>query len=132
MRDPAKMRFTDTHEWVAREGGLLVVGITDYAQMRLSDVTHVELPEPDDHHCEAGEDLGVLESLQSAMEYHAPVAGRVMAINNDLLVKPELVNTAPFGEGWLFKMKADDPSDMDGLMDFDEYDASLPEEEEEE
>ena len=132
MRDPADMRFTEAHEWVYVKGTTILVGLTEFAQQRLSDITHVEMPEPDDQHYEAREEVGVLESLQSSKDLHAPVSGRIVAINNELLAKPELVNMDPYGQGWLFEMKPDRMSDVEALMDLDEYEAGLPEDEDEE
>jgi len=131
MTDPAKLKFTETHEWVRVQGDRLRVGVSDFAQQKLSDIIHVDLPEPDDHHYEAGEEMCVLESLKTAADVHAPLSGIIVAINSSLLSKPELVNSDPYGDGWLVEMHADHADDVNGLADYDEYEASLPEEEEE-
>lgn len=131
MDDVTDLKFTGTHEWVRRKGSKIVVGITEYAQQRMSDITNVELPEPDDHHYEADEDMCVIESLRMATDCHAPVSGRIVAINTDLLAKPEIINSDPYGEGWLVEMAPDNADDIDSLMDSYEYEAGLPEEEEE-
>ena len=124
--EPSTLRFTETHEWVAVQGDTIRIGISEYWQDRLSDITHVELPEPDDHHYEEGEDMGVVESLEIAADFHAPLAGVIVAINSALLATPELINSDPYGAGWIAEMQPDNLSDVDDLLDFDEYDAALP------
>jgi glycine cleavage system H protein len=132
MREPVDYRFVPTHEWVRVEGEELVVGITEYAQQRLSDIIHVELPEPDEHHYEAHEDFITLESLKTALDFHAPTAGRIVAVNSELLSNPELINEDPYGEGWLVRMIPDNMDDLQNLLNYHEYEGGLPEEEEEE
>lgn len=129
MNDPASLKYTRTHEWVMAKGKKIVVGVTDFAQQSLSDITAVELPEPDDTRYEAGEELGVIESVKTSADFHAPVSGKITAINTELLSRPELINTDPFNRGWLIEMQPEKISDVFNLMDADEYDASLPEEE---
>jgi glycine cleavage system H protein len=130
--DPSELRFTDTHEWVkVKDRNTLIVGITDFSQMRLSDVTSVELPEPDDHHYDAREEISVIEALNSSAAFHAPVSGTIVATNTELLSQPELVNLDPYGSGWLVEMKPDNMADILNFMDVDEYEANLPEDEEE-
>lgn len=132
MRDPSDMRFTETHEWVWVKGATILVGLTDFGQQRYPDVTHVELPEPEEQHYEQGEEIAVIESLQASGDLHAPVSGRVVAVNNELLSKPELISQDPYGRGWIVEMKPDRMEDVDKLMDYDEYESGLPEEPEEE
>ena len=123
------LRFTANHCWVRDEGDLWVVGITDYAQEQMGDLTFVELPELDEH-VDADDEIAVVESVKSANSIFAPAAGKIVAINEALLEQPELVNQDPFGRGWLFKMKPDDPSGLENLLDTDAYKAFLPEEDE--
>ncbi|MCX7590304.1 MAG: glycine cleavage system protein GcvH [Kiritimatiellae bacterium] len=130
MADPANLRYTENHQWVEIRGSRIRVGLTEYGQERLSDITHVELPEPDDHHYEAHEEIGLVESLKMAAEFRAPVAGKIVAVNSDLFIKPELINQDPYGDGWLVEMIPDDMGDVKDLMDLDEYEAGVPEEEE--
>ena len=132
MIEPVDYRFTSNHEWVKVEAREIVVGVTDFVQQRLSDVIHVELPEPDDDHYEANEDVCMIESLKTASDVRAPVSGTITSVNNKLLSKPELINDDPYGEGWLYKMKPDHMRDVEELMTFAEYEENLPEEEEEE
>jgi glycine cleavage system H protein len=115
-----KVYYSKTHEWVRIEGGEAVIGISDYAQNRLSDVVLVELPL-------SGKDLkaGVaclfIETMTATEEVFAPVSGRVIARNEALEKKPELVNTDPFGEGWLLRVKLSAPAEVDCLMDAAAY-----------
>jgi glycine cleavage system H protein len=124
------LKLTATHEWVRKKAKTIVVGLTDFGQQLLSDVTGVELPEPDDVHYNVRDELGVIESVRTTVDFHAPVRGTVVKVNSELLANPELVNTDPFGKGWLVEMKPDDMAEVDELMDFDEYEASLPDEDE--
>ncbi len=121
----SEMRFTRAHCWVRLEGGQAVVGITDYAQEQMSELTFVELPEVGEE-VEAEDEVAVVESVKAANDVFAPVAGTVVAVNDALLEQPELVNQDPFGKGWLFKLKPADPADLDELLDADAYEAQLP------
>ena len=120
-----EMRFTRAHCWVRLEGGQAVVGITDYAQEQMSELTFVELPEVGEE-VDAEDEVAVVESVKAANDVFAPVAGTVVAVNEALLEQPELVNQDPFGKGWLFKLKPADPADLDELLDADAYEAQLP------
>ena len=121
----SEMRFTRAHCWVRLEGGQAVVGITDYAQEQMSELTFVELPEVGEE-VDAEDEVAVVESVKAANDVFAPVAGTVVAVNDALLEQPELVNQDPFGKGWLFKLKPADPADLDELLDADAYEAQLP------
>ncbi len=121
-----ELRFTPGHCWCRPEGEDIVVGITDFAQEQMSELTFVELPEVNEH-VHAEEEMAVVESVKAANDIYAPVDGTVTAVNELLTEQPELVNSDPFGKGWLFKMKPDDPAQVAALMDADEYEASLPE-----
>ncbi|MBT3295537.1 MAG: glycine cleavage system protein GcvH [Verrucomicrobia bacterium] len=126
MTEPADAKFAPTHEWVRIKGDELLLGASDYVPHHLDAIIHVELPEPDDHHYEAGEDFLVLESLEGAMDLHAPVAGTVIEVNNLLHHKPELINEDPYGAGWLLRMKPDNMKDVEHLMAYHEYEVGLP------
>ena len=115
-----KVRYTKTHEWVRIEGGEAVIGISDYAQSKLSDVVYVELP-PAGKELKAGAACLVIESVKAAEEVFAPVSGSVIARNEALEKKPELVNTDPFGEGWLVRVKLAAPAEAASLMDAAAY-----------
>lgn len=125
MNIPQDYRYTSSHEWVQVEGGVAVIGITDYAQSQLSDLTYLELPSEGDEF-NAGEEVAVLESVKAASDVYAPVSGVVVEVNDLLNDSPELVNTSPFGDGWLFKLKMKDPDELKDLLDSDEYEDILP------
>ena len=131
MDDLTAMKFTRSHEWALRKADTIIVGITDFAQHKLSDITGVELPEPDEHHYEAHEEMCVIESLKTAADCRAPVPGVITAINMSLMTRPELVNNDPYGQGWLVEMRPDNMADIDDLMDADRYEVMLPDEDEE-
>ena len=129
MSSPKELRYTKTHEWVRRDGNILTVGITDFAQEQLSDLTYVELPSPGDS-VTAQDEIAVVESVKAASDIYAPVSGTITEVNSVLIDQPELINSDPFGAGWMFKMEPDDPSEFDGLLDPDAYEEILPEDEE--
>jgi glycine cleavage system H protein len=129
MDDLINYRFTGSDEWIRPKGDRIVAGLSDYAQSRMGDIVHVELPEPDDHLFEADEDIGVIQSLSATLEFHAPVTGTITRINTELLSRPELVNADPYGEGWIIEMQPSDPSELDDLMDVHEYESELPDDE---
>jgi len=118
---PESLRYTKEHEWVrVEEDGLLVVGITDHAQDSLGDITFVDLPHPGNRFGN-GEVFGVVESVKAASDLFLPVLGEVVEVNDSLDASPEKVNTDPYGEGWMIKMKADDPDSIDSLLSAGEY-----------
>ncbi|MEJ2764035.1 glycine cleavage system protein GcvH [Photobacterium sp. MCCC 1A19761] len=118
---PSELKFTNTHEWVRPEGdGIYTVGITDHAQSMLGDMVFVELPEVDSE-TEAGEDCAVAESVKAASDIYAPLTGYVVAVNEELESSPELVNSDPYGDGWLFQIKVEDDSEFADLLDADNY-----------
>lgn len=128
MDTPRNLKYTNSHEWVRVEGKQVVVGITDFAQDQLSDLTYVELPTVGDSFS-GQEEVAVVESVKAASDVYAPISGTITAVNNALLDRPELINTDPYGEGWLFKMTPDDPTELESLMDAEQYDQSMPDEE---
>ena len=118
------LRFTKDHEWVRLEGGVATVGITDHAQEALGDVVFVELPEPG-REVEEGEACAVVESVKAASDVYSPLTGRVTEVNNAIVDDPALVNRAPDGEGWFFKLALADEAAFAGLMDAAGYKAFL-------
>ena len=120
MNVPSDRRYRDTHEWAKLEDGLVVVGITDYAQGELGDVVYVELSEVG-REVEAGEAVAVIESVKTASDIYAPVSGEIVAVNEALSEHPEKVNEDPYGEGWLFKIKPKDPAELEVLLDAEAY-----------
>ncbi len=119
---PKELRYLKTHEWARAEGDVVVVGISDHAQDALGDVVYVELPEVGAQ-CQAGDEIAVVESVKAASDIYAPVSGTVVAVNNRLEESPELVNEAPYGDGWFFRIKASDPTAIEGLLDAPAYQA---------
>ena len=111
--------YTKTHEWLSVEGKSVTVGITDFAQSQLGDVVFLELPSPG-RKLEAGESFGVVESVKAASDLYAPVAGRVAAVNDKLASMPELINSDPYGDGWILKLEMTGELPKD-LMDEDAY-----------
>jgi glycine cleavage system H protein len=112
---PDDLRYAKSHEWVRLAEGVATVGITDHAQHELTDVVFVELPAVG-RKVRAGEACAVVESVKTASDIYAPVGGEVVAVNGDLPGNPALVNTAPFGEGWFFKIKVSAAAEVESLL----------------
>ena len=124
---PADLKYASTHEWVRDEGdGTFTIGISEHAQDLLGDMVFVELPDVGDK-VEMGDDIAVAESVKAASDIYAPLSGEVIAVNEDLEDSPETVNNDPYGDGWLFKVKADDSAELSNLLDADAYEASIDE-----
>jgi glycine cleavage system H protein len=115
-----EVRYSDQHEWIRVEGEIGTVGISDFAQSQLGDVVFVDLPEVGKV-IGQGEEAAVVESVKAASEIYSPVGGEVIEINEALVAEPGTVNDAAEGEGWFFKLKLADPSELDDLMDDDDY-----------
>ena len=113
-------RFAKSHEWAHAEGGIATVGISDYAQKEISDIVFVELPKAGAQ-VEQGKPCAVIESVKAAADFFAPVSGAVVAVNAAIVDNPALVNQAPHGDGWFFKIKLSKPAELAGLMDFATY-----------
>ncbi|MFI5606801.1 glycine cleavage system protein GcvH [Amycolatopsis sp. NPDC051903] len=123
MTTPEELRYTEEHEWVAtREGALVRVGITEYAQDQLGDVVFVDLPEVGKQ-VGSGDVFGEVESTKSVSELFAPVDGEIVAVNDAVGESPELINSDPYGEGWLVEIRMDDPSGLDALLEAEAYQA---------
>ncbi|HEY8181363.1 MAG TPA: glycine cleavage system protein GcvH [Thermoanaerobaculia bacterium] len=117
---PEDNRYAKSHEYVHVEGDIGTVGITDYAQKELGDVVFVELPQVGTQ-LEQGDELGSIESVKAVSELFAPASGEVVEVNEALTEKPELVNTDPYGDGWMVRIKLSTPEEVDELMDAEEY-----------
>jgi len=114
---PAGLRYAKSHEWLKLESdGTALIGITDYAQNSLGDITYVQMPKPGAT-LKAGETFGVVESVKAAADVYMPVGGEVIEVNEALRDNPSLANSDPLGVGWFFKVRMSDPSQLDGLMD---------------
>lgn len=116
MDVPDELRYSEDHEWLRAEGAEAVVGITRYAADELGDVVYVELPTVG-RHLVAAETFGVIESVKTASDLLCPVAGEVLAVNGALAAAPELVNSDPYGEGWIVRLRPDTPGASDALLD---------------
>lgn len=124
MNVPDDLFYTESHEWVRREGDNARVGITDHAQAELTDVVYVELPKVD-RKVNAREATAVVESVKAASDIYAPVKGTVLEVNKALEGNPALINTDPFGEGWIFVLKMESPDDVKQLKDATAYRAAI-------
>ena len=120
MNIPQNLKYSKEHEWVKLEGTRATVGITDFAQSQLGDVVFVEVPELDKK-VKAGDGLAVVESVKAVSDIYAPLAGRVVEINENLGDAPEAVNQDPYGEGWIAVLEIADETELEGLLDADAY-----------
>lgn len=125
---PSDLKYASSHEWVRQESdGTVTVGISDHAQEALGDLVFVETPEID-RAVEAGEAVAVVESVKAASDIYAPVSGTIVDTNSQLQDAPELVNSDSYGEGWIMRIKLDDPDALEELMDADAYEQLITEE----
>lgn len=124
---PSDLRYAESHEWVSQEEeGVVKVGISDHAQEQLGDLVFVELPE-EGATFGRGDACAVVESVKAASDIYCPVSGEIVVVNEALADTPEIVNNDPYGDGWLFSVKLDDPGELDDLMDADGYREHLEE-----
>lgn len=118
---PVDFRYSKTHEWLRTdEDGSITMGITDHAQSLLGDIVFVELPEAEIA-ITSGQECGVVESVKAASDLYAPISGDIVAINEALIDSPELINTDPYGEGWIIRIEGFDEGELDELLDADGY-----------
>jgi glycine cleavage system H protein len=126
---PKELKYSSTHEWVRlEEDGTITVGITDYAQDMLGDLVFVELPDLETE-LRTGEECAVVESVKAASDVFAPVAGEVVEINESLQDMPGTVNSDPYGDGWIFRLKPTDDKELENLLGADEYSENISAEE---
>lgn len=126
MQIPADLRYTKTHEWARREGELVRVGITDYAQNELGDIVYLELPEVGKSFAH-DEPFGVIESVKAAADLYMPVGGEIVEVNAAAAEDMDRVSASPYDEGWLVVVRPADPSELEGLMDARAYQQHLEE-----
>lgn len=124
---PTDLKYTKEHEWVRQVDGRIVIGITDHAQKTLGDVVFVELPAVGKTF-EAGDPFGTVESVKAVSEMFAPVSGKVVKVNDDIVDEPELTNSEPYGDGWMIEIQPSDPKQLNGLMSAAEYEKYIQEE----
>ena len=124
---PAELKYTKDHEWVReRDDGSVILGITDHAQVSLGDLVFVELPKTDAV-LDAGDACAVVESVKAASDIYLPLSGTIVEANEALADSPELVNTDPYGEGWLFRFKPDTPAELEELLSSEDYERFVAE-----
>lgn len=122
---PSELKYVASHEWLRLEDdGTITVGITDHAQEALGDIVYVELPDVGDT-VAVDDEVAVVESVKAASDVYAPITGEVVAINEALEDDPEVINTDPYGDGWMYRIKPDNVDDYEALMNAEEYQAEL-------
>jgi len=117
---PAGLYFTKSHEWAKIEGDVATLGVSDFAQNELGDITYLELPEPGTTITQ-GEPLGVIESVKAASDIYSAVSGEILEANQEVIDSPEFVNSSPYDKAWLVKVRMSDPSEINNLMDSEVY-----------
>jgi glycine cleavage system H protein len=122
------LKYIDSHEWIEiLDSGNIRIGITEHAQSALGDIVFVELPEEDSY--AAGDECGVVESVKTASDIYAPIAGTIVAVNDALEDSPELINESPYDDGWIFEMEVDNADDLNDLLSAEEYRNSIADDE---
>ncbi|MGV8915950.1 MAG: glycine cleavage system protein GcvH [Kaistella sp.] len=124
MNTPAELKYTKDHEWVKIEGNIATIGITDFAQGELGDIVFVDIDTVDDE-LSAGDVFGSVEAVKTVSDLFLPLAGTVMEFNDDLEKEPELLNTDPYGKGWIIKLDIGEGADTTELLSAEQYQASL-------
>ena len=124
MNVPADLRYAKTHEWIRVEGDAITVGITDHAQNELTDIVYAEPPKVGAE-VKAGATAAVVESVKAASDIYSPLSGTVTEVNSELSGNPALLNTDPFGQGWIYKMKASDSAEVETLLTPEAYTAQI-------
>ncbi len=123
---PAELKFLSSHEWVLVEDGIATIGVSDHAQELLGDLVFVELPELESS-VSAGDSVAVIESVKAASDTYAPVSGEIVEVNDELEDSPERINDDPYGDGWMYKIKMEDPDEIGDLLDAEAYTESIEE-----
>ncbi len=124
MNHPSNLKYAATHEWVKIEGDLVVTGISDHAQDALGDLVYIDFPALDSE-VTAGQAVGVVESVKTASDIHAPISGVVVELNTELEDDPDFVNDDPYSKGWIYKIKPHDMADVEELLSNSDYEAGL-------
>ncbi len=125
---PSELKFLSSHEWVSVDGDVATIGVSDHAQELLGDLVFVELPETGSA-VSAGDSVAVIESVKAASDTYAPVSGEIIEVNEELEDSPERINDDPYGDGWMYRVKMDDPGEVDDLLDADSYMNAIADEE---
>lgn len=129
MKIDKEARYSDDHEWVRPDGDLFAYGISDHAQDQLSDIVYLEPPDAGDEF-DKGDTIGVVESVKAAADLYMPMSGEVVEVNEALVDTPEILNSDPYGEGWILKFKASDPGEFEMLHSPEDYQKKVEEEQE--
>ena len=124
MNIPGNLKYTKDHEWLKVEGNIGVIGVTDYAQGELGDIVYMDI-NPDVAEITVGESFGTIEAVKTVSDMYAPVSGKVLELNKKLNDEPQLVNTDPYGEGWIIKIELTEPAQVNDLMDAAAYQSQL-------
>jgi len=124
MNIPANLKYSKDHEWVNVDGNIATVGITDFAQSQLGDIVFVDI-QTEGETLDASEVFGAIEAVKTVADAFMPVSGKIVEVNPELEEAPELVNTDPYGKGWMVKIEISDPSELDSLLDAEAYKAIL-------
>ncbi len=124
MSIPNNLKYTKEHEWVLVEGSIGTIGVTDYAQGELGDVVYVDI-DPAISEIKKGESIGTIEAVKTVSDIFAPYSGKVIEINNAVKDSPEIVNTDPYGKGWMIKIEINNPADLEDLLDASAYQALI-------
>ncbi|MCK4523436.1 glycine cleavage system protein GcvH [candidate division WOR-3 bacterium] len=127
MNIPKELKYRKTHEWVKIDGDTAIQGITDFAQSELSDIAFIELPQIEDK-VKAGESCGTIEAVKAVSDLYAALSGEIVETNDKLGSNPEMINESPYTDGWFFKIKISDASEIDNLMNAEDYEKFLAEE----
>jgi glycine cleavage system H protein len=125
---PSDLKFLSSHEWVMVEDDVATIGVSDHAQELLGDLVFVELPETGSS-VSAGDSVAVIESVKAASDTYAPVSGEIIEVNDELEDSPERINDDPYGDGWMYKIKMEDPGEVGDLLNADAYTESIEEDE---
>jgi len=120
MSLPAELKYTKEHEWAKIEGNIATIGVTEFAQSELGDIAWLELPSVGDE-AKIGEAFGTIEAVKTVEDLYAPISGKIIEINSDLLDSPELVNDDPYGRGWIVKLEISDEAEIAKLLSADDY-----------
>lgn len=124
MNIPGNLKYTNDHEWVLVDGNLGTIGVTDYAQGELGDVVFVDI-DPNISEIKKGDSVGTIEAVKTVSDMYAPFTGKVVEVNSALSSNPEVINSDPYGDGWMLKVEIDNPSELDDLLDADGYKALI-------
>jgi glycine cleavage system H protein len=125
---PSELKFLQSHEWVAVDGDIATIGVSDHAQELLGDLVFVELPE-EGSVVVVGDAVAVIESVKAASDTYAPISGEIIEVNSELEDSPEKINDDPYGDGWMYKIKIDDHGEIDDMLDASSYAETIAEEE---